>query len=398
MNGEESKLHIYRTYKKNKLKIWISFLVAAPAVLILGSLFFPDLFWERFLWRYIWGPVVADAEGRVIEGVSAGYNPVNTIVYAIVLIISFFGIYEIFEYFEIEVDQRFVYSLMPWVILGGSLRSLEDVGLFKEPLDRFMITPLIYFLLGFFVLLILLVGATISRSDPTEKRSDVLKLVLLLPIPFLYLTIHNFLVDFFVWLFIIIILGILFSFFLGRKFFDMDEKYFFFSYGLVFLFITISYNVYYSLSRPDARFFEVILIPALSVAVTLLLLGCMWLIDRFTKKKSSLRWFSLFGLPLNLLIAWAHLFDASATYRGIIAYGYAEKHVLPNILIEVTGTPLIMFPVKLVLIFSIIYILDIALKKDFSDKKRLVVFLKFLIIVLGAAPGVRNTLRIAMGV
>ncbi len=389
---------IFQIYNKNTLKIWILFLVAGPTILISGSLFLPELFWDGFLWKYLWGPVVADAEGRSVDGISSGYNLVNTAVYAIILMISFFGIYEIFKYFEIEVNQKFVYALMPWVILGGALRSLEDMGLFKQPLDRFLITPLIYFLLGFFVLFLLVLGASLSRSGLGKEKSTMMKLIPLLPLPVIYLLFNNLLADYFVWYLIIIAIGILISFFVGLKFFDLDEKYLFFSYGLVFLLLALSYNAHYIISRSAARSTEAVLIPALGFGMTFLLLGGMWFVDRVFEEKITFKQFPLFISPLNILIIWSHFFDASATYRGIAAYGYTEKHVLPTLLIEITGTPLIMFALKLVLIFSVVYVLDVMFKKEFSEEKTLSIFLKFLIITLGAAPAVRNTLRIAMGV
>ncbi len=390
---------LFRIYERKKLKIWMLFLVGIPAILILGSVFLPELFWERFLWRYIWGPVVADAEGRPVDGISAGYNPVNTLVYALILIISFFGIYEILKSFEIEVDRKFVYSLMPWIILGGALRSLEDVGLFKEPLDRFLITPLIYFLLGSSVLLLLVVGAVISKHSAFRKRESLLmRAILLVPIPFIYLAVHNFLVDFFVQFLIIIIVSMVFSFFVGLRYFDLEEKYLFFSYGTTFLVLAISYNAYHILYKPNTHPIEAIYIPALGAGITLLFFGGLWIIDRSFEEKTLFNGFSSFLLPLNILIGWSHLFDAASTYRGITTYGYIEKHVLPNLLIEVTGTPLVMFPLKLILICSVIYILDVAMEKELSEENTLVIFLKFLVITLGAAPAVRNTLRIAMGI
>lgn len=394
----KKSMSLFQIYKNNKLKIWILCLLAIPAMLIVGLLFLPELFWERFLWRYLWGPVVADAEGRTVDGISAGYNPVNTAVYATILIISFFGIYELFKFFEIEFDRKFVYSLIPWVILGGSLRSLEDVGIFKEPLDRVMITPIIYILLGFFAFLLLLGEVFISRSKLKEKNPTAMRLILLLPIPLIYLSLQGLLADFFIGFLVIIFAGILFSFLISLKFFDMNEKYILFSYGTTLLFLALSYNAYYILLRPEARLVEAILIPTLGLGMTFLFLGVSWFLGRFFKEKNSFGHFLLFLLPLNILIVWGHLFDAVATYRGIAAYGYVEKHVLPNLLIEVTGTPLVMFPLKIVLIFFVVYILDVALKKEFSDEKTLLVFLKFLIIMVGAAPAVRNTLRIAMGV
>ena len=101
---------------------------------------------------------------------------------------------------------------------------------------------------------------------------------------------------------------------------------------------------------------------------------------------------------MNILIAFAHFFDASSTYRGIQYHGYIEKHVLPNLLIEITGTPLVMYALKLFLIVTVIYVLDVSLREELKDLKGLTVLVKFVLIVLGLSPGFRNMLRLAMGV
>lgn len=101
---------------------------------------------------------------------------------------------------------------------------------------------------------------------------------------------------------------------------------------------------------------------------------------------------------MNLLIIFAHLFDASATFRGMQHYGYVEKHVLPSLAIEALGTPAVMYLLKVPLIIVIIYVLDVLYARELEAYPRLKVLIKFVIITLGMAPGLRNTIRLAMGV
>ncbi|MEF8873471.1 MAG: DUF63 family protein [Candidatus Thermoplasmatota archaeon] len=383
-------------YRDNKLKVWMFLLVGIPAALLIGSLLMPELFWEKFLWRYFWGPVVADAKGHTVNGVSAGYNPVNTVGYALTLIVSFFGIYEIIDYFEIEIDRKFVYSLLPWVVLGGSLRSLEDVGLFKHPLDKFMITPLIYIVLGMSALSLLIIGAWLSSLDFEGGKKRVSRLLVLLPIPIFYLSAWSVLDPYFALFQLVIFGGIFLCYRFGSKLFSFNEKYLLFSYGLVTVLLTLGYNLYYIIELPSANPIEAVLIPGIGAALTLIFFSVLWSIDRLSggdRKRSC----GVFSQPLNIVLCFSHLFDASSTYRGIAEYGYSEKHVLPEALIQGAGTPLIIFPIKLLLIVLIVYTLDVYLKEEFYEKKILVNLLKFVIIVLGAAPAVRNTLRLAMG-
>ena len=100
-------------------------------------------------------------------------------------------------------------------------------------------------------------------------------------------------------------------------------------------------------------------------------------------------------VKMDNLSFWAvasQLFDASATYIALSQFGYSEQHVLPTFLIDMTG-PWIMFPLKLAVIIPVIYLLN---KK--CDDLELRKFLLITIIVLGLAPGFRDTLRLAAGV
>ncbi len=99
---------------------------------------------------------------------------------------------------------------------------------------------------------------------------------------------------------------------------------------------------------------------------------------------------------LNIAIIWSHLLDASSTYFGVDFLGYREKHVVPAYLIEITNTALVMFPLKIVSIMLIIYVLDKYINEPEDIELKNVV--KLVIIILGLSPAIRNTLRITFGI
>ncbi len=384
-------------YKDHKALVWLILVLAPLAVIIIGSLLAREIFWDSFLWRYFWGPVVADAEGDPVDGVSAGYNVVNTVTYGIILVVSFFGTFELIEHFEVNIDRSFVYSLLPWIILGGSLRSLEDAGLFADPLDKLMITPMIYLVIGFSAILLMLLGAYISTIELSPKRSKFLRLAVLTPLPIIYVVLRNYIDPFFLIYTIIIIVSILISYHVGSRYLEFDEKYFFLTYGISLLALALTFNLYFIFFREGANPFEVPIIFLSSVTATLLFLGLSAAVDRVPIRQFRSRSLEIVKRPLNVLIIWSHLFDASSTYRGVTAYGYFEKHVLPAYLMDFTGAYAI-FIANIILVVVVIYVLDVTLEKEFSRDQRLRTFLKFVLIILGASPAVRNTLRIAMGV
>jgi uncharacterized membrane protein len=77
--------------------------------------------------------------------------------------------------------------------------------------------------------------------------------------------------------------------------------------------------------------------------------------------------------------------------------GYYEKHVVPSYLIDLTGTALVMYPLKLAIFIPVIYVLDTQFN-DSEESISLRTFVKMVIIVLGLSPATRNTLRMALGI
>ena len=105
----------------------------------------------EFLWRFLAGPVVADAANHPVtwRGVEAfaGYNPVNTALY---IAVGVAGLYIVSRRLEerIEVELGLAVDLLPFAFLGGFLRFVEDFYSLPLPIDVFLVTPLIYFVVG----------------------------------------------------------------------------------------------------------------------------------------------------------------------------------------------------------------------------------------------------------
>jgi len=96
---------------------------------------------------------------------------------------------------------------------------------------------------------------------------------------------------------------------------------------------------------------------------------------------------------LNLLIVLSHMFEASVTHVSIEFFNYFEQHVIPRTIFEWTGTSLSFYALKLAVLGVVIYLLD----KD-KKNKELTDFIKMIFIVYGLAIGVRNFLRLSLGV
>ncbi|MEM0214711.1 MAG: DUF63 family protein [Archaeoglobaceae archaeon] len=77
-----------------------------------------------------------------------GYNIVNTLTWAIILVIAVFLLYRFIEK-RFEIDRKFIFANIPYVILGSSSRVVEDAGFLKPPVSYVFMSPFIFFLIFF---------------------------------------------------------------------------------------------------------------------------------------------------------------------------------------------------------------------------------------------------------
>ena len=109
-----------------------------------------------------------------------------------------------------------------------------------------------------------------------------------------------------------------------------------------------------------------------------------------------------FASPLNLSLLFSHMIDGWTSYLAVVdpfkmGLDYGEKHPLPLFLMERLygfSYPLL----KFVIVIAIIYAIDIYLKKELQGRLSLTNLIKFFILILGFSPGLRDMLRIAMGI
>jgi len=92
------------------------------------------------------------------------------------------------------------------------------------------------------------------------------------------------------------------------------------------------------------------------------------------------------------LAFFSQMLDGSASFIGLQFLGYWELHVLPRFLISIFGA-WIMIPLKFFVFLLILLYLDRV-----EEEENLKGFIKFVIMVLGLAPGIRNALRMTFGV
>lgn len=91
----------------------------------------------------------------------------------------------------------------------------------------------------------------------------------------------------------------------------------------------------------------------------------------------------------NKLAIASHFLDASTTFIGVGFFGYIEKFPVLGFLHEVTGTPLVVFLLKLGALIPSLYLID-----ELIEEEELSLLIKFVIISLGIVTGFRGFLQI----
>ena len=155
------------------------------------------------------------------------------------------------------------------------------------------------------------------------------------------------------------------------------------SFGLVWFFINLIILLHF-------QHVVTAYIPLFVIGAGTGLTFAFYLIARYLKS-------SIFTDPLNLSILLIHLMDASSTYIGVDKFGYFSKHVVPSYLINLTGTALIMYPLKLIIFIGVIYILDTQFEED-ELSLNLKMLIKMVILILGLSTAARDTIRMTLGI
>lgn len=277
---------------------------------------------REFLYKYYIDPIMYGQP----------YTIVDTLTYALILILSVYLVYRGLRRFGIEIDRDFVLATIPFVILGGLLRVVEDTGMIASDLRILLITPIIFFVVFFITVGALFLSRLLEVKGVVREYSR--------------------------------------------------------TYGLIGVALSAAFFVLLIIwGAANTRVDLVVLlaIPAMAAVSSAAV---------FAFLRYVLGW-EYVSDPLYLLLIVGHLFDASATSFGIDLHSlhYVEQHVVGSALIEWSGTAFSMFPLKLAVIVPAIYVLELYRKEGNVAFWHLVLLA---MIVVGMAPGVRDMMRMVI--
>lgn len=373
------------------LQAWTVAFVGLVGVVVASVLVVPRLVWDRFLWQYFWGPVEADAQSaacavreggsvelffdsaacasaRAGDGIYAepGYTLVSEFGYMVVLLFMLAGVYFFFQRYDLVDDVELYYPLVPFMLLGGALRVVEDATdkavengvspLIDYPLNSLLVSPVIYFVLFALTLGCLVAIDVLADRGVVEDRYRALG-----------------------------------------------------GLGVALLGVTLFYLVYLGVTREYVYLFPqmlavvVVLASAIAYAVWRIL-GRRW--PDITRPTGA----------IGLFVLWGQAIDGvanvvSADFLGVLGYparfGYYPKHPANRIIIDVTssvqpasltavvGTSWPFLVVKMVVASLVLWLFT----DEFIDESpRYALLLLVAVTAVGLGPGTRDMLRATFGI
>jgi len=264
-----------------------------------------------------------------------GYNPVNTLVYAVIaIVLCFFIIYPYLNKRKIKFDYRFALAVLPYVILGSTVRIFEEahssvylIGRSANPLEPgfYFLSPGIYIMIGIITIASLLISLKIGKIKKLNSLTIFRNIGIILAAPVV------------IWHF-------------------------------------------FHFTHPEA-FLGIILT---TTAVTC---GVVFIYNK-TKNK-------LFRDKLNIMALASQTLDGSATSIILQFYPvYREQHFISNAIIQTFG-PFAFLLIKVMVVIVVLYFIDhISRSKEVTNN--FAGFVKIIIIILGFATGTRDMFSVSM--
>ncbi|MCD6496268.1 MAG: DUF63 family protein [Candidatus Aenigmarchaeota archaeon] len=305
------------------------------------------------------------------------FNPVNSIVYGLILIAGIWAVFNLLKRTKVPVDYGLYISFIPFIAFAGVTRVLRDYIYFGiSGTSEFFST------FGVYMSTMQKAGYDyVYASTGNNFLASVDSFVIAwFPTPGSYfITAGLALVSFFIALLVRRQTG-------------------FRCWKTMFLVGMLLFTINASL-LPVNTMTPAIYIGAVTAGWTVLFFGLPKLIPKtrqFPERAGKL--ITGFLTPINSAVLSAHLFDATATFFAISmfttigGYGYMEQHFLSRWMMPYMG-PGVMFLLKFIVVVPVLYYID-----RYTDDKELSRFLKLVVFVLGAAPAARNFIRLMVGV
>ncbi len=366
-------------------RLWGALVAVLAVALVGGSVAFPRVVYDRFVWQYFWGPVEADAQSAVCAvrttagteylgsasaceaatGVVAypGYTLVSEVGYMVTLLIALVGVVFLMRRLDIGRERRFFYALIPFVFFGGALRVVEDANdtpgttdaLVSYPLNTLFISPVIYFTVFLVTLGAVVAAVLLERQGSVDDYQRPLFVI-----------------------------------------------------GVVVLGLTLAYLASLAATGTNSVTFYPQVIVTMLVGATLAALATWALVERFAPHVNAGTGY------IGLVVIWGHAVDGVANVIGLdwmpalgAGPNLVPKHpvnqfvvdftasTLPPSILAVTGDAWPFLLVKLVAATFVVWVFEEGV---FEESPRYTMLLLVAVLAVGLGPGTRDMLRATLGV
>jgi|GEM_PF-549109 len=307
------------------------------------------------------------------------FNPVNTLLWGLILVVAAFLVYSgLLKRLKVRIDRYFALAILPFVFWASSTRVLRDLfySLAQQSAgnsQQFMSD--IAYQIG---LIQQQAFSYISRFVPIPPIAGFFSwIVTLFPTPGSY-----------VFTFLFALACLLLSLAIQRLSSSrrwprrLPAKV---PYWKPMFLIGLAFCVLNVWMLPFTNPWGLGMILGITAGFAAVFFGLTYL-----QEKKILK-FPLFSRVNSALLS-VHMLDSSATFVSVMFFGYLEQHPVPRLFIESVG-PWTFFVLKLAVLLPSLYIIDkYAEEGDFKN------FLKIVILILGLAPGLRDSIRLGAGV
>lgn len=378
-----------RAWIEDPLRQWAGIGVAVVTLLVAGVFAFPGRIYDGFIWRYFWGPVVADAHGVGTDGCAVrqdgtvsivtsasdcaaatgtvahpGYTTVSTVTYAAVLLFAIVGVWLVINRVDIGDERRLFYALTPFVFFGGALRVFEDANatvyqlteqmVVPLPWVGLLIAPLIYVTVFFLAGGAIGIGVLLRERGVIDRSADFVAVV-----------------------------------------------------GVACLIVTITALAAVARDHDPIGFYAIV--PAVTLGgATAIALGAWVLTERLAPAVNEGTGY------IGAVIVWGHAVDGVANVLSLdwapaigLPQSYAPKHVVNRLIIQVAelvqpptvseaiGTAWPFLPLKVAVALLVVWLFDAEVVEE---TPRFSYLLLIAVLAVGLGPGTRDFLRATLGI
>lgn len=264
----------------------------------------------------------------------APYNIVNTITFAVLALLAAWLIFKALRKYNVKIDDSFYRAIIPFIIFGSTMRVITDSGLLPRIVEIAGVKIYPFITPGIYILTFLVVVLAMLLSKILAKHDH-------------------------------------------EEFTEVLEKT---GWCIAALTLLVLFSKALSVKN-NWHLPEFLLILLLAIVSQALL----WLWGNYRKGKHSLK---------EKISVLGQGFDGAATMVGVSLLGYSEQHVLGNLIFTLPFGTVLFFLIKTAFGIAVVE----TVREEKGVKEEVKTYILILITIFGLAPGMRDALRLLIGV